>query len=299
MDDIKQIKELADQGDPKAQYLLARHYTDKERDSEKGGYYLRLALANDYVEALAYVGEVLYVNNHYSQAYDYLKKAVDKNNHSSAMYYLAMMHLEGNGVAKNLVIANQLMLKSANAGNKDAQTCMALSSLNGELGVEKNLQAAEKWAIRASGHREDLYCYTEHAYAHSVLGCIYEEMGDKLPFFRKEKKKELYKKAEYCFLIASIRGQRDALLNLGFLYYRGELEDKKKCLHYFALAKMYNVPNADDCLKRCSAYFEDRTELIKYLTEEAFGSTLSMFGVEGAVVDQLCSVIVELIYDSE
>lgn len=298
MDDIKRIKELADQGDSKSQYLLARHYTDKERDAEKGGYYLGLALANDYDEALAYVGEVLYVNNHYSQAYDYLKKAVDKN-HASAMYYLAMMHLEGNGVAQNIAIGNQLMLKSANAGNKDAQTCMALWFFNGEFGSKKDLQEAEKWAIKASGHREDLYCYTEHPYAHSVLGRIYEEMGEKLPFFRKEKKKELYKKAEYCFLIASIRGQRNALLNLGFLYSRGELGDKKKCLHYFALAKMYNVPNADECLKRFAVYFEDRTELVKCLTEEAFGSTLSMFGVEGVVVDQLCAVIVELIYDKE
>lgn len=300
MENIEQVKVLADQGDAKSQYLLARHYTDKERDAEKGGYYLGMALANDYDEAFAYAGEVLYVNNQYLQAFDYLKKAADKN-HSSATYYLAEMYLNGYGIAKDLTTGSQLMLKSANAGNKDAQTCMALCFFKGELGIKKDLQEAEKWAIKASGHRDpkEIFCYTEHPYAHLILGCIYNEMGDKLLFFKREKKKELYQKAEYCFLIASIRGQRDALLHLGFLYSDGVLKDKKKCLHYFAMAKMWNVPNADEYLKNCANYFNDKTEFVKCITEEAFTTTLSMFGIEGVVVDQLASALVEIAYGEE
>lgn len=293
---IERLEELANKGDAESQYKLALYYLDEKGDAVKGKHYLEMSVSNGWPDALGYLGELLYEEKLYDKALILLNRAVDKS--PKAKYVLAKMYRDGFGVVRDKRRYTQMMQDAASAGEKSAQLYLALSYFNGEDGFIKDLAEAEKWALKASGHREDLYCYSEYPYAHALLGKIYEAMGDKSLFMRK-RKMELYGKAKRCFLIAIIRGFEDAALDLGLMYSKGFFGSRKEAVSCLTMAVAHGVPGAEKVLKNTISWFDDKEDLIKTFYSEAASSVFSLLGINGVLVDQLCELAVELLYKGE
>ena len=85
------------------------------------------------------------------EAISWLDKAAGKN-HINAQYELAKIYLTGkSGIEKDVVKSAKWLHAPALHGNDDAQYKLGMLYLNGE-GVYKNVSVAEDWLNKAAKH---------------------------------------------------------------------------------------------------------------------------------------------------
>ncbi|MBF0124294.1 MAG: SEL1-like repeat protein [Magnetococcales bacterium] len=155
---LKQIQEKADQGDPEAMLQLAHRYEVGQdlpanrsyafdwirRAAEKGSAeaYYRLGMAHKTGEGTA---------KNWDEALRWLQKAVAAN-YPQAQFEVAQALESGNGVTRNIDTAITLYRSAATAGEPQAQYRVAQLFDQGAHGVQKDIDQAFGWYVKAAEH---------------------------------------------------------------------------------------------------------------------------------------------------
>ncbi|WP_032488176.1 tetratricopeptide repeat protein, partial [Yersinia pestis] len=137
------------------------------------------------------LGKYHYTCQDYDRGLKWLEKSADHKN-IKALFLLAQMYNEGDGVKEDQTKYFSYLLKAAQLGLSDAQVEIGYLYLVGE-GVEKNLPEAYQWHIKAAEQG--------NVHAHYNLGWIYQN-GDGT-----EKNLD---KAKFHFTVAAKSGMREA-----------------------------------------------------------------------------------------
>ncbi len=146
------LKQLAEQGDPKAQFELGAIYyfpldeSIKKDINEAFKWYTKAALQGQ-VEAQYNLG-VMYdqgkgVPKNYSDAYKWYKLAAEQG-FANAQYNLGVMYDQGYGIPKNYAQAIKWYKLAAEQGFANAQYNLGVMYYRGE-GIPKNYIDAYKW----------------------------------------------------------------------------------------------------------------------------------------------------------
>ncbi len=144
-------------GDPRAQYELARAYADgtgRPQNLGKATQWLTEAGNRGHTQA-AFELAAAYQDGRgvaadAAKAVSWYRRAAQKG-HRSAQYALGMAYAEGNGVARNYVQATIWLERAAKADRADAQFALALLHERG-LATDANLQSAHGWYQAAAAN---------------------------------------------------------------------------------------------------------------------------------------------------
>ena len=124
--DVRRLREDAERGDGRAQYLLGCCYNGEyglPKDPAEAAKWWGLAAANGIADAQYCFGLTCYVGagtrKDEAKANEWWKKAAGQG-HSGAQYLLGLSYCSGLGVAKNRPLAIYWLQKSADQGNKSA-----------------------------------------------------------------------------------------------------------------------------------------------------------------------------------
>ena len=140
-------------------------------------------------------------NNEYEKALEYFNKAIELNE-SAGYNGLAVCYEEGKGVEQNIQLANKYYLLSAEKGYPSAMRNIAVQYLNGN-GVEKDPTVSVYWWKKAANEHNDAIAMFNLGYA-----CA-KGIGTN----------QDYNQAFYWYEKAGHLDNKDALNNLGFMYY--------------------------------------------------------------------------------
>lgn len=116
---IKMLEDMAEQGDSKAQYLLAEHYYKRNQLSEAFLWYERGA-DNGNSKAMYKISVLFGMSGSYSKAAEICKKAAELGN-VDAQYEYAVMVEKGIGTLKDMNIAKKWYYEAAKQGDIRAQ----------------------------------------------------------------------------------------------------------------------------------------------------------------------------------
>ncbi len=151
-----------------------------------------------------------------------LSQAIEatKNEDKQALFDLALMYDDGDGVEEDNDKAIALYIKAANKGHVKAMNNLALMYDEGD-GVEEDNEEAVKWYTKAAEQG--------YATAQYNLGMMYDE-GEGV--------KRDDEKAIYWYTKAAEQGDEDAQNNLGIMYDEGEgvKEDDKRAFYWYSKA---------------------------------------------------------------
>lgn len=143
-------KQLADKGDPAAEYALGVLYSNGQgvpKDEAVGFSWYLKAAEKGYPDAEYNVAIAYYngqgVEKDYSTAFSWFLKAGDQGV-VEAEYDLGVMYLQGKGVPQDYVSAVKWLQDAADQGNPSAQYNLGLMYQNGE-GVSQNYVEAHMW----------------------------------------------------------------------------------------------------------------------------------------------------------
>ena len=155
----EQLEQLAEDGDPYAQYIIGTAYRDGGLlipDTSKAQKLLERAAEQDLVVAQYALGK-LYLSDDVdvhdpAKGIYWLKRSADNGNDYAA-YRLGKEYLSGKNTVKDAEIAASYLRQAANGGNAYAQYLLGKLTLMGE-GVPKDMDAAYEWfaAARDNGH---------------------------------------------------------------------------------------------------------------------------------------------------
>jgi TPR repeat protein len=145
------IKE-ARNGSKSAQYNLGIIYSTGEgvpKDLRNSLYWYEKSAQQGFTKALTVLGELYYSGNDvvevaYPKAYEYFFEA-NKANDAGAAYGLGLMYESGNGVNKNLSMAQKMYRRAANYGSGEASLRLGYLYEIGKGGLVKNFSEALKW----------------------------------------------------------------------------------------------------------------------------------------------------------
>jgi len=145
----------ADQGDARAQYLLASYYATGRgvvKDNVQAVKWYRKAAVQGNAQAQYSLGfhyvRSLGVPRDHGQALKWWLKAAEQG-HADAQYMVGLCYGEGQGVRRDDVEAVKWHLKAADQGDVLAQNLIASRYFEG-LGVRKDYAEAAKWWHRAA-----------------------------------------------------------------------------------------------------------------------------------------------------
>lgn len=196
----------AQKDDRVAQYQLAVALIEGKgitKDTAKGKEWLEKSARQGYVPAQSYLAEIYYFGfNDYDQAFRWWEQA-SRGGDLEALYNIACMYADGIGVKKNIVTANELLMKGAEKGNLNCIYNLANHYKKG-LGVKQD----DKMAI-------SLY---EKAAAKNHPGALYN-LG--IVYFNGEGVPRDRDKASDYFIAAADNGYIYALFALGESFYKG------------------------------------------------------------------------------
>ena len=154
---IELFKKVAENGNPKAMYILSMAYQNGlyvEKDEVKGLQYLMQSAQAGYVEAeyaLAYLYLTgMFVEKNYEQGVYFMSKAANQN-FPSAQNNLGMLYLKGEVVPKDLKVANYWLNQASNNGYSMADYNLGLVNELG-LGVSKNPKKAGEYFLKAANN---------------------------------------------------------------------------------------------------------------------------------------------------
>jgi uncharacterized protein len=164
----------ADQGDPQAEFFLARHYADGlgvPRDDAKAVEYLRQAAGQGYAPAETGLGSCYAhgqgVKQDYGEAIQWYRKAASQGD-PLAEYGLGYAYAQGKGVNKDIKAALNWWRKSAEQGQVYAQNALGQLYFRGEHPGDTNhinYAEAAQWLRKAAEQ--------DYAPAMSTLGYMY------------------------------------------------------------------------------------------------------------------------------
>ena len=151
--EIENLKEMAKQGHPQAQYNLADIYLNRdivEGDLLEARQWIKRAAKQGYALAQHKLAEMYFYGNEgekdLSKAKQWLELAA-KQGHAQAQHNLADMYLNGDDGKKNLPKANKWMRLAAKTGYAPAQHSLAEMYLNGK-GAIQDLSKPKQWRER-------------------------------------------------------------------------------------------------------------------------------------------------------
>ena len=238
------IKELAENGNATAMYLLAQYFRSYEFNMEKFKEWLSKAIEagealakirwysefeqekeldknvleevlnmaeNDTIYAMFELGryyDLNKVNKNYEEAVKWYEKAAEQG-YSMAQVNLGNIYYDGKGVEQNYEKAVELYKKAAEQGNAIAQYNLALKYVRGQ-GVEQNYEEAVKW-YRQSAEQGYMYAQCNLGYMYEVGNGVEQNLEEAVMWYRKA--------AEQGFAVAQ--------KNLGDMYRDGEGVEQK------------------------------------------------------------------------
>ena len=152
---VEELKELAEDDDPNAQYLLGKLYRDGGLmipDDELAEQWFRRAAENGLDRAAYALGKLLQSEHRAEEAAHWYDHAAARGN-EYAQYRLAKLYLTGNGVPKNVSHALELLDSSAEQGNQYAAYALGKLCLGGTL-VQKDMALGMRYMEQAArmGH---------------------------------------------------------------------------------------------------------------------------------------------------
>ncbi len=165
---IEWATKAANQGEPYAQFTLGLMYMrgqDVKQNDEKGLALVRSAAEQDHPQAqgvMAYIyGKGIGVKQDKAQFLYWVKRA-SKSGDPVSQFNLAIMHLTGNMVDKNIQEASDLLTKSADQGYIEAQVTLGELLMVGLLGKPDPIGACKWFAIAGTqGHGKANYLLSE------------------------------------------------------------------------------------------------------------------------------------------
>ena len=157
-----------------------------------------------------------------------------QQNDSDAQFQVGAMYHDGDGVGKDLTLAQEWFTKSAMQGEEKAQFNLGAMYYGGN-GVEKNYNTAREWFEKAAAKKDPR--------AQFNLGVMY---------YRGEGVAQNYPQAITYFVESGSQGFHEAQFNLGVVYAKGEgvTQDIGKAYAWFDAAREYGNPRASDVLKQ-------------------------------------------------
>ncbi|GAB4348703.1 MAG: hypothetical protein Kow006_09680 [Gammaproteobacteria bacterium] len=109
--------------------------------------HLNRAVEKGHVEATYFLGYVLDKAEENEEAAKMYQRAAEQGNHE-AQLALGGFYAVGEGVEKNIDRARELIEQAANAGHVPAMIVLAKAYQKGDLGLQKDLEAARRWLER-------------------------------------------------------------------------------------------------------------------------------------------------------
>ncbi len=152
---VEELKELAKDNDPDAQYLLGKLYRNGGLlipDNEKAEHWFRRAAESGNDCAAYALGKLLQSEQRVEEAAHWYDRAAAQGN-KFAQYQLAKLCLAGDGVLKNVRRAVELLDASAKQGNRFAAYALGKLCLDGKL-VRQNVTLGMRYMEQAAqmGH---------------------------------------------------------------------------------------------------------------------------------------------------
>ncbi len=152
---VEELKELAKDDDPDAQYLLGRLYRDGGLlipDDEKAEHWFRRSAESGYDCAEYALGKLLESQERKTEAAKWYDRAATQGNRY-AQYRLAKLYLAGNGVLKNVRRAVELLEASTKQDNPYAAYTLGKLCFDGKL-VRQNVALGMRYMEQAAqmGH---------------------------------------------------------------------------------------------------------------------------------------------------
>ncbi len=168
--DVASLRALAEHGDAKAEFELARICADGKgvpQDYVVAAAWYRKAAEQGYAKAQFNLGQMYFrgqgVSKDNAEALNWIQKAVDQGD-ARAEDALGFMYYNGQGVLQNYAEANRWYRKAAEQGYPVAQQGLAYMYYNG-LGVSQDYAEAVRWYRKAAEQGD--------AVAQESLGYIY------------------------------------------------------------------------------------------------------------------------------
>lgn len=205
----KLCQELAEQGNPKAQFILSSMLNEgkgTDRDPERAMMWLRSAVEGENTKATISLIDILSRSeSNQQEAYEICKKLAETG-HDSAGYRLGLFYRDGIGTEKNLSEAKKWLHSSAERGNEEAQYMLSDMYLKG-IGIAKNEEKSMFW-LRESA-------YNGSNKSKIVL----------IDFLSKGNDKDLKEAYNMCSSLAET-GHLGAQYRLGLMYWNGKGTEK-------------------------------------------------------------------------
>lgn len=169
-------------------------------------------------------GVAYYQQKKYRKALPLLKKSADSGN-TAALYYLGLMHRQGNGVEKSAGKSCQYFLKAAEGGYKEAYLAAGMCYRTGN-GFSRDDREAFRWARKAADETGESGMSDENRRELAVL------LGDS--YFSGNGTVQDFPKAAKWYEKAAELGDTHAQGALAFLYCSGKgvLIDREKAKYW-------------------------------------------------------------------
>ncbi|MBQ8754880.1 MAG: sel1 repeat family protein [Lentisphaeria bacterium] len=272
-DGVALLRESAEAGDARAQYLLGKIYSDGvlvKRDYKEGFKWLLKADAQNYAKAYALLA--LYYRNGYgdvkadpAKMLDYLNKGVAAKQ-GDAIALMGRCYLEGNGVKQDVKKAVEYFRQSANMKDGEGEFWMGLCCLKG-IGVQAHIPTAIMYLKRSAAAKNPNGCF--------YMGMCYKDgLGVK----------EDLAAAAKNFEIAANGGNPDAMYQYGLLLEngRGVKKDPAKAFGWYersaAAKNPYGLCALAQCYESGSGVAKDaRTALFFYRRSADLNNTVAQF----------------------
>lgn len=114
--------------------------------------FILLACLAPYSRADFNDGVVAYLTGRYEEAYATMRSLAETADHGYAQYYVAMMHLNGQGVQQDYEEAAKWFRKAAEHGIPQAQYKLGSLYLNGQ-GMPRDYEQAYAWYLTGAAHQ--------------------------------------------------------------------------------------------------------------------------------------------------
>ena len=139
-----QTRELAEAGDPVAQYQLGRHDGHLDKDVAM----VRRAAEGGWASAQVALGRWLRDRNQWTEAARWYRRSAEQGS-LTAQYGLGLAYYRGRGVARDRTRAFELMLQSARSGYVIAEYGVGLAYEDGH-GTQQDSERSRRWIQRAA-----------------------------------------------------------------------------------------------------------------------------------------------------
>ncbi len=191
-------------------------------------------------------------SSHGTESKDTLEKKAEAGD-KDAQFDLGALYHDGDGVAKDLILAKKWFEKAAAQGEAHAEFNLGVMYYTGE-GVTKDLAKARTLFEQASNQG--------NARAQFNLGVL---------FYRGEGVKQDFAKAYALFTKSAMQNFGEAQFNLGVMEAKGEGKepDIGKAYAWFTLARENGSPKAEEVLKNIERALQpDQLTAVKKITDE-------------------------------